>query len=294
MQGAAAANPLKVIAQDVKLSHSVFALPFALLATFLAAGASPGWGPLLLIVVCMFLARTFAMLANRYLDRTIDAANPRTAGRAIPSGKVTAGQVLAVALASAAGLVAGAAMFGVLFDNWWPVIASPFVLGWLWAYGLFKRFTWLCHFFLGGALALSPLAAGLAIEPSYLAQPTLWWLAAFVLLWVAGFDVVYALQDEQVDRRDGIYSVPAKLGRGGALLLAKGVHLLALIMLLMAYRSEPMLSTLFFVGIVVVGLLMVIEHRAASMGRFSMAFFTLNGIISLLLGVLGIVDILRT
>nr|AMP54383.1 hypothetical protein [uncultured bacterium] len=111
-------------------------------------------------------------------------------------------------------------------------------------------------------------------------------------MWVAGFDVIYALQDVQVDRRDGIHSIPAKLGSANALLLAKGVHLVALMMLLLAYRSEAMLGTLFFVGVVIVGLLMVIEHRAASVGRFSMAFFTLNGVISLLLGVLGIVDVI--
>lgn len=293
MQDAALVNPVRAMAADVKLSHSVFALPFALLASFVAAGGLPGWGLLGLIVVCMFFARTFAMLANRYVDRRIDAANPRTAARALPSGRVTAGQVLAAAGGSAAALVAGAAMFGVFYGNWWPLIVSPIVLGWLWAYGLFKRFTWLCHFFLGGALALSPLAAGLAIEPTSLAEPTLWWLAGFVLLWVAGFDVVYAVEDEQVDRRDGIYSVPAKLGRQGALVVAKAVHVGALAMLLMVGRSEPALGGLFFLGIVAVAVLMIVEHRAASAGRFQMAFFTVNGVISLMLGGLGIVDIIR-
>ena len=137
----AAANPMIHIARDIKLSHTVFALPFALLATFAAARGAPGWAPLGLIVVCMVFARTFAMLANRYFDREIDRNNPRTAGRALPSGRLRSGQVLMVMGLCAAGLIAGAAGFGVIEGNWWPAIFSPVVLAWLAAYGLMKRFT---------------------------------------------------------------------------------------------------------------------------------------------------------
>lgn len=283
---------LALIASDIKLTHSVFALPFALLATFLAAGGFPGWVKLGLIVLCMVFARTFAMLANRYVDREIDARNPRTAGRALPSGRLRTGEALAAMALCAAGLIGGAAMFGVVYGNWWPVIFSPLVLIWLGAYGLMKRWTLLCHFFLGAALAISPLAAGLAINPDFLREPTLWFLAAFVMLWVGGFDVIYALQDMEVDRRDGLHSIPATLGRTGALLTAKVIHLAAFAMLILTDRSSEALADLFRIGVFIVAGLLVVEHLAASRGRFSMAFFTLNGVISLLLGALGIADVL--
>jgi 4-hydroxybenzoate polyprenyltransferase len=240
----------------------------------------------------MVFARTFAMLANRYLDREIDRHNPRTAGRALPSGRLRPAQVLAVMAGCAAGLVAGAAGFGILDGNWWPLIFSPIVLAWLAAYGLMKRFTLLCHFFLGVALALSPLAAALAIDPAYLKYPTAWFLAGFVALWVGGFDVIYAMQDIEHDQRDGLHSIPAKLGPTAALFIAKLAHLAALGLLVMVYRSEPLLDRIFFAGISVVGLALILEHIAAGRGRFSMAFFTLNGLISLTLGALGIADIL--
>jgi 4-hydroxybenzoate polyprenyltransferase len=284
------ANRLAVMAGDIKLAHSVFALPFALLATFLAAAGRPEWTPLGLIVLCMVLARSFAMLANRYVDRDIDADNPRTANRALPSGRLSPGEVRLALAGTGGGLIGAAALFGVLNDNWWPLIFSPLVLGWLGIYGLTKRWTLLCHFFLGAALALSPLAAGLAIKPTYLGEPTLWWLAGFVLLWVGGFDIIYALQDMEVDRRDGLHSIPAALGRTRGLAVAKAAHVGALAMLLAAQKSTPMLGGLFFIGVALVGGMLIVEHRAASRGAFSMAFFTANGLISLLLGGLGIAE----
>lgn len=293
MNEAAPAKPsrLAAIAGDIKIAHSVFALPFALLATFLAAGGCPGAGMLALIVFCMVAARTYAMLANRYFDRDIDARNPRTAGRAIPAGRLGAGDVALGMLVTGALLLIGAIMFGVLYDNWWPTYFTPLVLVWLGAYGLMKRWTLLCHFFLGAALAISPLAAALAINPAYLAEPVLWWLAAFVMLWVGGFDVVYALQDIEVDRAEGLHSIPAKLGRTGALITARIVHLAALAALVMTYHTSPALDVLFFIGLCIVGLVLIVEHRAAAAGRFSMAFFTANGVIALVLGALGIIDI---
>lgn len=280
------------MAGDIKLLHSVFALPFALLATFLAADAFPGWPRLGLIVGCMFFARTFAMLANRYVDRAIDARNPRTAGRAIPAGRLRPGEVLVAMGVCAIGLCTGAGVFGVAYGNWWPLYFSPLVVAWLAAYGLMKRFTLLCHFFLGTALAISPLAAGVAINPNFLGQPTLWWLAGFVLLWVAGFDVIYALQDVEADRREGLHSIPARLGTAKALLVAKTAHVLALFLLVSAGMSSPALGGGFKVGVVVVGLLLIVEHQAAARGKFAMSFFTINGVISVLLGGLGIADIL--
>jgi 4-hydroxybenzoate polyprenyltransferase len=290
------------LGRDIKLAHSVFALPFALLAAFLAARGMPDWEQVVLVVLAMFFARTFAMLANRYLDREIDAANPRTQSRALPAGRVSPRATWWSVVHAGAWLVVCAAGFGVVYDNWWPLLASPIVLTWLFAYALTKRFTLLCHFVLGAALALSPLAAGLAIDPASLAAPTLWLLAAFVLLWVGGFDVIYAMADREFDQSHGLHSIPAKLGERGALIAAKAAHLVALLALVGVYRFEPLLNTftlvegrqlgLFLLATVAVAALLIIEHRAAAAGKFSMAFFTLNGIISLVLGGTGIAEVL--
>jgi 4-hydroxybenzoate polyprenyltransferase len=284
----------------------VFALPFALLAVFLAAGydgfRTPTVGEVVLIVVCMFFARTYAMLANRYLDRQVDAANPRTEGRAIPSQRVSAGTVRIAAGLAALGLILGAAGFGIAYGNWWPAAASPLVLAWLGAYPLAKRVTFAAHFMLGGALALSPLAAGLAVHPPVLAEPGLWLLAGFVLLWVGGFDIIYAVADIDVDRELGLHSIPAKLGQRGALIAAKLAHLVALGLLVGVYRLEPFLHTytlvpdrsfsLFLVATVIVALVLMAEHRAADRRQFSMAFFTFNGLVAMTVGALGITDVL--
>lgn len=290
------------IGRDIKLAHTIFAAPFAVLAAFLAAGEFPGIPRLVLIGWCMFFARTFAMLANRYFDRQIDAANPRTQSRALPAGRLAPRTVRMVMLICAVCLSGGAAGFWVGFDNPLPLFFAPIVLLWLMGYALAKRYTLLCHFILGAALAMSPLAAALAINPHYLTQPTLWLLAGFVLLWVGGFDVIYAMQDIASDRQAGLHSIPAKLGETGSLLVAKASHLIALLLLVGVYRVEPMLHRytlvpgahvgLFLLATVAVAILLMIEHRAAAAGKFSMAFFTLNGIISIVLGVTGIIEVL--
>lgn len=284
---------ISAIRTDIKLAHTVFALPFALLATFWAAKGWPGGIELALIVVCMIFARTFAMLSNRWVDREIDAANPRTAGRALPAGQLSSRDVIIAMIICTIGLGLGAAGFGWLDQNWWPLLASPLVLAWLGAYGLFKRFTLLAHFFLGGALALSPLAAGLAIDPDSLFHPTLWYLAGFIVLWVGGFDVIYALQDETFDREAGLHSIPARLGQDRALMIAKLAHFIAILLLILVSFSTWLFGQFFWIGIIIVAMLLTIEHRLAFKGQFSMAFFTVNGVISVLLGALGIVDIFR-
>jgi 4-hydroxybenzoate polyprenyltransferase len=157
-----------------------------------------------------------------------------------------------------------------------------------------KRFTALCHFFLGAALAMSPLAAAIAIRPEALGEGTLWWLAGFVLLWVGGFDIIYALQDIDCDKRDGLHSVPARLGPTGALWASRLAHFGALAMLVMSAVSSDQLGNAYLAGIGLVTVLLIIEHIAAARGRFSMAFFTVNGVISLILGTLGIIDVLMS
>ncbi len=291
------------LAADIKLHHSVFAMPFAVLAAFMAAmpvGGRIDWprfgGQLVLIVLAMVFARTVAMLANRLLDRRIDAANPRTAVRALPSGRVRPAAAAGALVGSGVMFMAVCAGFGAFYGNWWPLGLSLPVLAWLAAYPLTKRFTALCHLYLGASLALSPLAAAVAVEPAaVLAQPALWLLAAMVMGWVAGFDVIYALQDVAVDREQGHYSLPARLGAAQAMWISRLFHVVAVACLIGAVVLDPRLGAIFGVGVAIVGALLAWEHlTVARWGttRMALAFFTLNGVISCVLGLLGVVDLL--
>lgn len=294
-------SALCALATDIKIHHSVFALPFALLAAVMAAIAT---GPvdwsrfawqLLLVLMAMVCARTVAMLANRILDAPLDATNPRTASRAIPSGRATSSQAticLAIAAACFIGCCCG---FALAFANLWPLILSVPVLVWISAYGITKRFTALCHLYLGSSLALSVPAAALAIEPSALALPALWLLAGMVLCWVAGFDIIYALQDVEVDRRDGLHSVPSQLGTRGALWVSRLLHTVAIVLLGLAWQVDSRLGTLFALAIGIVALVLLVEHltvRRWGTSRLAVTFFTLNGVVSVILGVAGVIDIL--
>lgn len=286
-------------ASDIKIAHSIFALPFAIYAAFLARPPETSWSrfaaQLGLVVVCMVFARTWAMLVNRLVDRRIDAVNRRTSGRVFASGKVSTYRGWLFALGAAALFVGCAALFR-FFGNNWPLILAVPVLAWIAFYSLTKRFTWLCHLFLGGALAVSPLASALAVEPSSLASVhSLYWISAFVLLWVAGFDIIYALQDMDFDREHKLWSIPAKLGEHGALWTSRALHAMAVLALLAALSTDERLGVVFASGIAIVAVLLVFEHVVASRrGRagLNMAFFTVNGVVSCLLGAAGVVDVL--
>ncbi len=307
MTGSAAARgtfaKVAVALGDIKLAHSVFALPFAVLGVFLAwrgpEGDGGGWarlaGQLALVVVCMVLARTWAMLINRLADHRLDAMNPRTARRAVASGKLAAGDARSMALVSGALLIVASAGFWLWFANPWPVALSVPVLGWLALYSYTKRFTALCHIVLGMALAASPLAAALAVRPEALADtPSVWWLAGMVVAWVAGFDVIYALQDFEFDLSQRLYSVPSTLGPTGAIWVSRVLHAGALAMLVMAWRSDARLGPVFGAAVVLVGGLLVLEHAVLAVrgkAGLQMAFFTINGIVSCVLGVAGVVDL---
>ncbi|MHC4218447.1 MAG: 4-hydroxybenzoate octaprenyltransferase [Planctomycetota bacterium] len=306
MDTAAPSPPIhtaRIIAADIKLHHSVFALPFAVLAAFMAAapeGRVTDWrrfaGQLALVVAAMFFARTVAMLSNRLLDRHLDERNPRTAGRALPSGRVTVATALALLAVSAVCFMGVCVGFGLLYGNWWPAWLGLPVLAWLAVYPLLKRFTALCHLYLGSALGLSPLAAALAVDPSAaVSQPALWLLAIMVTCWVAGFDIIYALQDIEVDRRLGQFSVPARWGTPAALWAGRGLHLVSAGCLAAAAALDPRLGVLFAIGTAIVIALLLYEHlTVARWGttRMALAFFTLNGIISCVLGLLGVADVL--
>ena len=291
---------LSHVARDIKLSHTVFALPFALLGMFLAAAAKPEvryptWWQFVLIVVCMFFARTFAMTVNRWADARIDAANQRTAKRAIPAGKLSRLFMLGVATVCAGLFWLAAGGFYVFGENPWPALLAPGVLLIVGGYSFMKRFTWLCHVFLGLALAASPVAAAIAIEPAYLARPDVWLLGGMVLCWVAGFDIIYALQDVEVDREHGLYSMPSRLGVEPALWISRLLHLTAVVLLCMLAVLSPPLYMLFNLAVAATGALLITEHALiikSPKRHLNMAFFTVNGVISILLGLAGIADVL--
>lgn len=293
----------RVVAADIKLAHSVFALPFALLGAVmaLAHGGSIQWRsavvPLLLVVAAMVAARSAAMVANRLLDREIDARNPRTAGRAIPSGRLRTHDAVAALLVSSSAFVAVCAVFGVLEGNWWPLMLSVPVLAWITLYGLFKRFTWACHLWLGASLAMSVPAAALAVAPPSLENPAIWWIALAVLAWVAGFDVIYALQDIEVDRAEGLHSVPARFGWTGALAVSRALHAVAAAALLLAWRSDARLGAPFAIAVALAIALLVLEQatvRRWGTSRMALTFFTINGCVSILLGGAGILGVALT
>ncbi len=291
-------DKLLTFGSDIKLSHSVFALPFALLATFLAAGSVqlyPSIGMVVLVVMCMVLARTWAMGINRLADAKLDALNPRTAGRAIPSGRLPVGFVRGITLLCGIGFVITTAGFWQLHHNPWPMLLSPIALAWLALYSYTKRFTWLCHLWLGSSLALSPIAAAIAVEPGFMQSPDIYLLAVMVLTWVAGFDIIYALQDVAIDRSQGLYSMPAKLGEKTALRLAGLLHVVSLLMLIALLQINELLALGFGAGVGLVAGLLVLEHAliwSSPQLHLNLAFFTVNGAISLLLGSLGILDTL--
>lgn len=286
-------------AGDIKLAHSVFALPFAVLGAFLARPMDGSWrtfaGQAGLVVLCMIAARTWAMLVNRVADARLDAANPRTARRAVASGRLGVGWALGMALTAALAFMVLTACFAVLYGNGWPLTLALPVLGWLALYSFAKRFTLLCHVLLGSALAISPVAAALAVRPESLGDtPAVWWLAGMVVLWVAGFDVIYALQDTDYDRGAGLHSIPSRLGVGAALWISRAMHVGAAGLIWAAWRSDARFGWVFAAAAGLVVVLLVAEHAVlAKRGRAGLetAFFTLNGVISCVVGGLGVVDV---
>lgn len=286
-------NRIRDLLGMIKFSHTLFALPFALLGAAMAArgpdGWRGGWRDWTGILLCMVTARSAAMAFNRLVDRRIDAINPRTASRHLPSGRLSARSVAAFTVASGLGFVASTMLF---LPNVWPLALSGPVLLWLLGYSYAKRFTSLAHFWLGFALAMAPMAAWIALRADLAWSPALLGLA--VLLWVSGFDIIYACQDADFDRAQGLHSVPGRLGVRGALRLASACHAAMVVALVGLGLAYPM-GTLYFAGVGVVALLLAYEHaivRPDDLTRVNVAFFRVNVGISLgLLGV-GVADLL--
>jgi len=266
---------IKTTLEMIKWEHSIFALPFALCAAMLAAGGMPAAAKLGWIVLCMVSARSAAMAFNRIADAQIDAANPRTAMRAIPAG-VLSQKFAAIFVAAACGLfVLGAAQL-----NRATLYLSPVALAIVLLYSYTKRFTRWSHVVLGFALGIAPAAAWIGVRGSL--DPRILLLTAAVTFWVAGFDVLYACQDIEFDRANGLNSIPQALGVRRALLVARLLHLLML-GLLLALVLEFGLGRLAIAGVIVVALLLAYEHSLVSsddLSKLNAAFFTMNGVIA--------------
>ena len=262
----------------VKFSHTVFALPFALAATAIAArGHGISVAPVVAILVAMASARTAAMGFNRIVDRRIDALNPRTASREIPTGKVSVFAAALLTTASAAAFVAAAASLGRLC-----LLLSPVVLFLVLGYSFTKRFTWLCHLFLGLAIGVAPAGAWIGVRGG-LDMPAVWLMAA-VATWIGGFDVLYALADRDHDRKTGIHSVPARFGVPAALAISALMHF-GTVVALLAVGHAAALGAIYFLGVAIVLAIFVYEHailRPSDLSRLDVAFFSLNGYVSLI------------
>jgi len=264
------------LASLVRIEHTVFALPFAYVGAFLAADGWPGLGDMLWVTVAMVGARTLAMALNRLVDAEIDARNPRTASRELPSGALTRMQVLVLCV------VAFAVYLGAVFQlapivRWlWPIPVALFVV-----YPYLKRFTWLCHVWLGACLGLAPVGAWLAVDGA--APWEAWVLGGAVLLWVAGFDLFYSLFDLELDRRQDLHSWATRFGESGTFLGARVLHLGVVILLAVAGLGLAV-GIFYWLGVAAVAALLAYEHslvRPGDLRRLDAAFFTVNGVISL-------------
>ena len=269
---------LRVTAEMIKLEHSVFALPFALLGALLAARGWPTGQQLFWIVVAMMGARSAAMSFNRLIDRRIDADNPRTATRALPTGALSVGFVYGFAVISSAVLIFAAHQLNPLAFQ-----LSPAALAVLYVYSYTKRFTILSHFVLGFCLGMAPAAAWIAVRGAL--DPGILLLTAAVTLWTAGFDILYACQDVEFDRRVGLHSVPQRWGIARALQVSSGLHIAMLLLLLwLAQLSD--LGWISLAGLMITAALLIYEHqlvKPADLSRLNAAFFNTNGWIGMLL-----------
>lgn len=290
---------LRTYLELVRFSHTIFALPFAIMAALIAIhrGIDPGlvtgqpfgWlRPAAGILLCMVSARTAAMAFNRLVDRTIDAANPRTAARHLPRGDVGVGEVLALIVGSSAAFIAATLLF---LPNWLPLVLSVPVLAWLLGYSYAKRFTMLAHVWLGAALGLAPVAAWIALRgqtllqhPADILPAALFGLA--VTTWVAGFDIIYACQDADFDAAEGLHSIPAQLGVPRSLTVSKWLHAVTMLLLAALPFAVPELGWIYWIAYVGITVLLAWEHslvKPADLSRVNQAFFSANAVIGLVL-----------
>ena len=302
---------IKKILEMIRFSHTIFALPFALLATVMAYAIPTESNEyvsfriqhLVGILLCMVFARSAAMAFNRIVDRKIDAANPRTEGRHLPSGQLSLNSVVWFTVLTSVGFVAGTLLF---WPNWLPVACSIPVLGVLFLYSLTKRFTSMAHYWLGLSLMLAPVAAWVAIRggeiiqnPFDLLAPMI--LGGVVMFWVAGFDIIYACQDFEFDRQAKLNSVPVRFGIAGALRISAVSHLVMMLLLISlpfaGWLGGPTieLGWIYWIGVGALGALLIYEHSLVQpddLTRVNIAFFNVNAIVSIGLFIVVSIDLL--
>ncbi len=270
---------LKTTLAMIKFEHTLFALPFAFLGAILAANGLPAWRQILWITVAMVGARSAAMTFNRIIDRDIDARNPRTAGRELPSGKLSVGFAWAFLYVSIGIFLLAAWML-----NWLTFALTPVALLFILGYSYAKRFTSFAHLLLGIALSISPSAAWIAVRGDLFDEvPIL--LSLFVFIWTAGFDVLYSCQDYEYDRKAGLRSIPARFGVKNALWIARLFHFQAFIVLLLLWFATGSLWVA-LIGVVTVGALFIYQHtlvKPNDLSRMNAAFFTANAFVSVIL-----------
>ena len=280
-------NKFKLFLQMIKFEHTVFALPFAYVGALLVERRIPLTHDLIWITLAMIGARTAAMSLNRVIDRHIDAKNPRTRDRAIPKKIISVKEVLVYIFLSFGLLIISAYQLSTLAFQLFPIAVAVLVL-----YSYTKRFTWTCHLFLGAALGLAPLGAWIAIAGSFHPAPIL--IAIGVAFWVAGFDIVYACDDREFDRQAGLHSIPARFGIARALTISSLCHIVAPAMFLLAGVLLH-LGLAYMLGILLAIGILFYQHRLISpqdMSRAGLAFFNLNGILSILVFLFTLVEVL--
>lgn len=280
----------------IRFSHTIFALPFALLSALLAWQDEPFRElDLVGILLCMVFARSFAMAFNRLVDAKIDGKNPRTATRHLPAGKLSATVVWLFLLANALAFLGSTAIFYLREpSNPWPLILALPVLVFVAGYSLAKRFTALAHVWLGVALMLAPIAAWIAVRGLIeLAVPIV--LGSAVLFWVTGFDILYACQDADFDAKEGLHSIPARYGVRRSLRIAAVCHAVMFGKLVLLAFASAHLGTIYLVGLIPIGILLIYEHslvKPDDLNRVNRAFFQVNGIISMGLLLLVLLQVL--
>jgi 4-hydroxybenzoate polyprenyltransferase len=263
------------LASLVKLEHTVFALPFAYVGAFLAVEGFPGWADLGWVTLAMVGARTLAMGLNRLVDAELDARNPRTATRELPAGTLSRAQVLTLCAVALLGFLVAIWQLAPVVRWLWPIPVALFVV-----YPYLKRVTWLCHLWLGACIGLAPVGAWVALTGELPWQA--WLLGAAVALWVAGFDLFYSLFDLEHDRREGLHSWAVRFGERGAFVGARAMHV-GTVALLVAVGLGLSVGAAYWIGVVVTACLLVYEHslvRPGDLRRLDAAFFTVNGVIS--------------
>lgn len=273
----------------IKIEHSIFALPFAYMGLFMSSGGKPGFMPLLMLTVAMVAIRSFAMTVNRILDLDMDRINPRTSSRALVTGEVSVKFAVAFSVGCAVVFVLACAGLNTLC-----LALSPVALIWSAFYSTTKRFTWACHFVLGSVLGLAPVAGWIAFAPHISLASVLLFFG--VTFWVAGFDILYSCQDYEFDREHGLNSLPSRFGAGPSLGFALFSHVNAVIFFLLAGWAAHM-GVIYYISVLAMGIVLFFEHKLIKeddLSRINLAFFTLNGVISVVLFAGALLDIYIT